>query len=50
MLCGPGRTRSSRLRFKLDNNNNLVANYLTLYSGNAALTNQPLLIVEYMAP
>jgi len=39
-----------RLRFKLDDNNNLVANYLMLYSGNAVLTNQPLLIVEYAAP
>ncbi len=39
-----------RLRFKLDDNNNAAANYLTLFSGNAAAANRPQLIVEYHVP
>ena len=39
-----------RLRFKLDDNNNSVANYLKLYSGNAGATSRPQLIVEYYIP
>jgi hypothetical protein len=39
-----------RLRFKLDDNNNTIANYLSLYSGNASATSRPLLIVEYYVP
>jgi hypothetical protein len=39
-----------RLRFKLDDNNNTVANYLSLYSGNAAAASRPQLIVTYYVP
>ncbi len=39
-----------RLRFKLDDNNNTVANILKLYSGNAAASNRPQLIIEYYVP
>jgi predicted outer membrane repeat protein len=39
-----------RLRFKLDDNNNSTANYLSLYSGNVAAANQPQLIIEYYVP
>ena len=39
-----------RLRFKLDDNNNQVANYLKLYSGNADPANQPQLVIEYYLP
>jgi hypothetical protein len=39
-----------RLRFKLDDDNNKVANYLSLYSGNATKANRPQLIVEYYVP
>ncbi len=39
-----------RLRFKLDDNNNLIANYLKLYSGNALMASRPQLIVEYYVP
>lgn len=39
-----------RLRFKLDDNNNKIANYLSLYSGDAPTANRPQLIVEYYVP
>jgi len=39
-----------RLRFKLDDNNNRVANYLRLYSGNASTSSRPQLIVTYYMP
>jgi oligopeptide transport system substrate-binding protein len=40
-----------RLRFKLDDNNNTIANYLSLYSGNTLTAgNRPQLIVEYTIP
>jgi Cadherin domain len=39
-----------RLRFKLDDNNNGVANFLKLYSGNASAANQPQLVIEYYIP
>jgi hypothetical protein len=39
-----------RMRFKLDDNNNTVANYLSLYSGNASSSYRPQLIVEYYVP
>ncbi len=40
-----------RLRFKLDDNNNAVANILNLVSGNnATAANKPTLIVEYYVP
>lgn len=40
-----------RLRFSLDDNNNFVANYLSLFSGNATtLSNRPQLVITYYAP
>jgi hypothetical protein len=39
-----------RLRFKLDDNNNNIANYLSLYSGDAPLASRPQLIIEYYVP
>jgi hypothetical protein len=39
-----------RLRFKLDDNNDSVANILRLYSGNAGTANRPQLIIEYGIP
>jgi CSLREA domain-containing protein len=39
-----------RLRFKLDDNNNTTANYLSLYSGNAGTSYRPQLIIEYYIP
>jgi hypothetical protein len=45
----PG-TVQFRLRFGKDDNNNWIANYLQLYSGNAAAANRPQLVIEYYAP
>ncbi|RJP55070.1 MAG: DNRLRE domain-containing protein [Anaerolineaceae bacterium] len=39
-----------RLRFKLDDNNNGVANFLSLFSGNASAAARPQLIVEFYVP
>lgn len=39
-----------RLRFQLDDNDNLLADFIKLYSGNAHTTNRPQLIVEYYVP
>jgi hypothetical protein len=39
-----------RLRFATDDNNNLIADYMTFYSGNAALAMRPQLIVGYYVP
>ncbi len=39
-----------RLRFRIDDNNDGVANYLSLYSGNAGTVSQPQLFVEYYLP
>jgi hypothetical protein len=39
-----------RLRFQLDDNNNAVANYLSLYSGNAPAASRPQLIIKYYVP
>ena len=39
-----------RLRFKLDDNNNTVANYLNLYSGNAPADSRPQLVIAYFVP
>ena len=39
-----------RLRFKLDDNNNALANYLSLYSGNAPAASRPQLIIQYYVP
>jgi hypothetical protein len=39
-----------RLRFKLDDNHNAIANYLSFYSGNAPLASRPQLIIVYHLP
>ncbi len=46
---GSGLTQI-RLRFKSDDNNNSVANFLKLYSGNAGAANRPQLVIEYYIP
>jgi len=49
LSTGSGLTQI-RLRFKLDDNNNAVANILSLYSGNAPLASRPQLIISYYVP
>jgi hypothetical protein len=39
-----------RLRFKRDDNDNTVANYLSLFSGNAYTASRPQLMIEYYVP
>jgi hypothetical protein len=39
-----------RLRFKLDDNGNRVANYLSLCSGSASAAYRPQLVVTYYVP
>ena len=39
-----------RLRFNKDDNNNAIANYLNLYSGNAAAAQRPQLVIGYYIP
>ncbi len=40
-----------RLRFKLDDNNNAIANYLSLYSGDTTTAaNRPQLVITYSVP
>ncbi len=39
-----------RIRFKLGDNDNATANFLSLFSGDAAATSRPQLIVEYFVP
>ncbi len=43
-------TTQFRLRFATDDNDDLGADYLSFYSGNAALTDRPQLIVSYYIP
>ena len=49
LASGSGLTQI-RLRFKLDDNNNAIANYLALYSGNAPTVNRPQLVISYYVP
>jgi hypothetical protein len=49
VATGSGLTQF-RLRFKLDDNNNRVANYISFYSGNALTASRPQLIVQYYVP
>ena len=49
-LASNGGLTQLRLRFKLDDNNDAVANYLSLYSGNAPAANRPQLIITYSMP
>ncbi len=43
-------TSQLRLRFKLDDNNNAIANTLSLYSGDATLAYRPKLVVTWHLP
>jgi hypothetical protein len=49
-LASSGGLTQIRLRFKLDDNNNSIANYLSLFSGNAPAANRPQLIIQYYLP
>jgi hypothetical protein len=49
LTTGSGLTQI-RLRFNLGDNNNAIANYLSLYSGNATAANRPQLVITYYAP
>lgn len=49
LATGSGLTQF-RLRFKLDDNNDALANYLVFYSGNAGAADQPQLVVTYSTP
>ena len=49
LTAGSGLTQI-RLRFKLDDNNDTRANYLSLFSGSAPTISQPQLIVQYYVP
>jgi hypothetical protein len=49
LTAGSGLTQI-RLRFKLDDNNDALANYLSLFSGSAPSVSQPQLIVQYYVP
>ena len=44
-----GGVTQLRLRFKLDDNNDSIANFISFYSGNAA-ANQPVLVITYHLP
>ncbi len=48
LATGSGLTQI-RLRFKLDDNNNAIANYLSLFTGNNS-TGKPTLVVKYYVP
>jgi hypothetical protein len=43
-------TTQFRLRFDLDDNDDLAADFLRFYTGDAALTDRPELIVSYYLP
>jgi len=49
LATGSGLTQI-RLRFKLDDNNNAIANYLSLFSGDAPAANRPQLVITYVMP
>jgi hypothetical protein len=49
-LATSGGVTQMRLRFKLDDNNDSLPNYLVLYSGDAAATNRPQLVIKYYIP
>ena len=49
LATGAGLTQM-RVRFNLDDNNDSVANYLNLFSGNASPASRPQLIITYYVP
>jgi hypothetical protein len=50
MLATDGGLTQIRLRFRLDDNNNAIANHLSLYSGNASAASRPQLVISYTVP
>lgn len=49
LATGAGLTQL-RLRFNLDDDNNAIANYLSLYNNNAPAASRPQLILQYYVP
>jgi hypothetical protein len=50
-LSTNGGLTQIRLRFKLDDNNDTIANYLSLYSGDASVVaDRPQLVITYTLP
>ena len=50
-LTTSGGLTQIRLRFKLDDNNNAIANYLSLFSSNTTIAaNRPQLVITYTVP
>jgi hypothetical protein len=49
-LASNGGLTQFRLRFKLDDNSDTIANYLSLFSGNAPAASRPQLLIEYYVP
>ena len=50
VYINPSGVTQFRLRFSKDDNNDFGADFLKIYSGNAALADRPQLIVEYSLP
>ena len=49
-LSTNGGLTQIRLCSKLDDNNNALANYLSVFSGNASAANRPQLVIAYYVP
>ena len=49
-LATNGGVTQLRLRFKLDDNNDAIANTISFFSGNAAASQKPTLIITYTMP
>jgi hypothetical protein len=50
-LGANGGLTQLRLRFRLDDNNNGIANFISFFSGNyATVTSRPLLTITYYLP
>ena len=45
-----GAVTQLRLRFKLDDNNNALANFISFFSGSAPAANRPVLVITYYLP
>ena len=49
-LASAGGLTQLRLRFKLDDNNNRVGDYLNFFSGDSIPTYRPILVIQYYVP
>jgi hypothetical protein len=49
-LATNGGLTQIRLRFKLGDNNDAIANYLSIFSGNSGAASRPQLIISYSTP